>query len=291
MNNRQVAHVWAQQRRESGKGSNFFFRGPTLFSYGDHFIVARFTDATLNGERVVLFNTNTYSISTTRHQSYARDALRGLNVRVIAVNEPDVFSHAANLADMETRANALLMKASRARKYAAMHTANAERIFNDAADYCAAFNVDVPAWLAAGMPEDIRNAMKARAADMKAAQQREREELAREFVTIADEWRNGEREHIPYKFADMPTMLRVNAGADVIETSRGAEVPVAVARNLWRVIKAAHDAGESYIPRGRERVGDFSLTRVNADGSAIIGCHTLEFDELQRMAQTLGIAQ
>src|SRR5512146_2854588 len=85
-NNREVAHVWAQQSQASGRGHNFYFDGPTIYSYGSHFPIARFV-TNERDERAVLFTTRRYSKSTSRHVSYAAQALYGLNVPVFNVRD------------------------------------------------------------------------------------------------------------------------------------------------------------------------------------------------------------
>lgn len=41
MNNLIVAHLWAHEQEESALGSNFFFEGTSIYSYGHHFEVGR----------------------------------------------------------------------------------------------------------------------------------------------------------------------------------------------------------------------------------------------------------
>lgn len=81
----QVAHVWAQQRQTDGRNpsKNIYFEGATIYSYGSHFALARFA-----GPGVVLVNDNSYSVTTAKHQSCVRDALRGLPVTSISVDDP-----------------------------------------------------------------------------------------------------------------------------------------------------------------------------------------------------------
>lgn len=74
--NRMVAHVWAQQTQPSGRSGNgnFYFRDSMIFSYRDSFPIARFaTDA--HGNKIVLFTSHDYSISTAHHKSMARRAI------------------------------------------------------------------------------------------------------------------------------------------------------------------------------------------------------------------------
>lgn len=68
MNNRTVAQRFAEGKT-TGRGSNLFIDGDTIYSYGYHFaICTRF-----NG--YYFFTEDNYSISTSRHKSYVRDAL------------------------------------------------------------------------------------------------------------------------------------------------------------------------------------------------------------------------
>ena len=69
-----VAHVWAQGRQEEGRNParRVFFEGPCLYSYGRHFLTAyRLPDG------AAFLNSDRYSVSTSRHQSDARHAIRG----------------------------------------------------------------------------------------------------------------------------------------------------------------------------------------------------------------------
>jgi hypothetical protein len=69
-----VAHVWAQGRQEEGRNSarRVFFEGPRLFSYGSHFLTGyRLPDG------AAFLNSGRYSVSTSRHQSDARHAVKG----------------------------------------------------------------------------------------------------------------------------------------------------------------------------------------------------------------------
>jgi hypothetical protein len=82
--NSMVAHVWAQRRQDSGKSGNgnFYFEGPFLYSYGSHFLVGY---ALPDGR--ALLNSDGYSISTSRHKSYAWGAVRGRSFHVPNLTE------------------------------------------------------------------------------------------------------------------------------------------------------------------------------------------------------------
>ena len=74
MNNSQLCHAFAHQVRPSGRGSNLYYDGPRLYSYGPHHPLAELRDgfALLNPRRV--------SITTTHHASCAAHALSHLPI-------------------------------------------------------------------------------------------------------------------------------------------------------------------------------------------------------------------
>jgi len=74
----QTCHVWAQQQAETHTGQSgdgrIRFEGPTIFSYGSHFPMARFIGE-YEGKRVVLVNVDSYSSSTGTHKHCVSHAL------------------------------------------------------------------------------------------------------------------------------------------------------------------------------------------------------------------------
>lgn len=75
--NDMVAHVWAQQRQQSGRShnGNFYFEGRTLYSYGTHYPVGIF--AAVGGP--VFLNSSKSSITTEgKHKDPAHHAVRHL---------------------------------------------------------------------------------------------------------------------------------------------------------------------------------------------------------------------
>lgn len=69
--NKELTHAWAHQTQEHGRNSNgsLFFRDKVLFSYGEHFPLARLYN---NGWVVV--NSRSYSLTTGKHRSLAYSA-------------------------------------------------------------------------------------------------------------------------------------------------------------------------------------------------------------------------
>lgn len=109
-------------------------------------------------------------------------------------------------------------------------------------------------------------------------------------VELIAEWRNGRGSVLDRDMTqtDGGALLRVRGG--VIETSWGASVPVSVAPLVWRAAtqcRTAHAAHE-FTRETAPRLGPFTLDHIGADGSITAGCHFIQFDEVRRVAVTLG---
>src|SRR5215204_2054027 len=74
-----VAHLWANQSQAEARnsGRTFYFEGDTIYSYGGHFPIARIVQ-NKRGDRAVLFNAASYSVTTSCHQGMSRSASRHL---------------------------------------------------------------------------------------------------------------------------------------------------------------------------------------------------------------------
>lgn len=76
-----VAHIWASQSQDCGRTSsdNFSFTGPKLYSYAQPIAYILDREHYVLGEdrkTIVLLNSSSYSMTTNRHQSLARQASR-----------------------------------------------------------------------------------------------------------------------------------------------------------------------------------------------------------------------
>lgn len=77
------------------------------------------------------------------------------------------------------------------------------------------------------------------------------------------------------------TFLRLSFDGDNVETSRGACIPVTVAKGLWRRLQRNESIDGMSL--GRYTVGTLK------DGILIVGCHQIPFGELEIIAQLLGL--
>lgn len=313
MNNRGIAHAWANQTKASGKGSNFYFDGPSIYSYGQHFEIARIIERpTADRRGVVLFTTRTYSISTTRHISYARAAIDNVHYRVFDVPRVDVNGntggfkigraersarHAENVAALvgayETAREAVLRGRTdidykmelviEARDMAAAYDSVFSKALRKAdREKIRAVNVG-PAWTNGELNkinakrEAARVADEAAAARREAALQLEMEE-ARGMLAL---WRAGVKNVSMWGFNSLPVALRVSHDGKEIETSHGAAVPVEEARALYARLRAGH---VQFNP-GAEIAG-FPI-HGETGGILKIGCHNIPMAEVEAIAAAL----
>lgn len=292
MNNSQVCHLWANQARETGKGSNLFFEGETIFSYGRHFPIATFTgtiDET--GAQIVLFNADTYSNSTARHQTHVRRALHGLNVRVIECLNVLIDDHESKMQWFENEFNDSIIKAMRARTYAAHHYENAARFACNARAYGRAFMGAIPQWALQGISEELTARIKAEKDKKESAKREAIKKERAEFEKRVVDWQQGNDSLDGIEnYSAMPVYLRMK-DSDTVETTRGASVTLENARKLYVLVRHARgrtDGARENIRRDMPIIDGFNVRNIDHDGNVTIGCHHLEWAQIEQFAKLQG---
>jgi hypothetical protein len=75
-----------------------------------------------------------------------------------------------------------------------------------------------------------------------------------------------------------------------LQTSRGARVPLDHAVKAFRVIKRLRDKGQTYERNGHTiHLGHFALDSIDNAGNVRAGCHTVEWEEIARVATLAGV--
>jgi len=95
------------------------------------------------------------------------------------------------------------------------------------------------------------------------------------------------RKHDPGAPRPAGFVFRLAANGREIESSGGARVSVSAGRRLWAMIRACVARGEPRTwPHGEgPHVGYFTVRAINADGSAVVGCHDITADEARAFAE------
>ncbi len=303
-NHSEVAHVWAQQKQDNGRSGNMFFEGPSIFSYGHHFEIARFV-----GD-VVLFTTRDYSSSTRKHKSYTKRAVSHKTVFIV----PSFTDHNANVEYHLSEITRQIAEIKRA-QYTGYRINTLNSTYSALKEYVRVFKKEISAdnlkqakkvlsiapftdaeydalktkeeKFKAGQEARAKIRYAARDARYKAAAER-REEIARILELWEPEinelnihaWKAGVTMPYGWGNGEMPIALRL--AGDSIETSQGAYVPIETAKTLYGKLKA-RECLEGF------EIGHYTVSGIH-DGKLIVGCHRISLLEIAKMAVTLGIA-
>jgi len=286
----EAAHIWASQSQFMGRAGNIQFEDGVIYSYGRHFPVARF--APEFGD-VVLFTNRGYSSSTGKHKTIIRGAIPG-GFNVVYCDDPTRdASH--NLDKWRAEVNRLRRNFD-AKTHKITRGNLAVEIFKtceSAILYCLALKIPAPEWTnesGAEMMarEYVYEMAKAREAKREAARI-EREKLA--AVDAGERlamWQAGQNP--PQNgFIYCATLLRIKG--EQVQTSRGANIPVADALKLWPLLSRARQSGKTLEAGLRDiHLGAYRFNSFNGQ-TLIVGCHSIEWDQIELIAEQLNLLE
>lgn len=287
----EVAHIWASQSQNSGRAGNIFFDAGVIYSYGLHFPVARFASEL---EDIVLFTNRGYSSSTGKHKSIIRAAIPN-KFAVVYCDDPTRGAE-HNLGQWQKTAERL--RRDFAAKTHKISRGNlAVEIFHhceSAINYCMALDIAFPEWTNETNDEMtardyVYEAAKAREVKREAARIEREKAAALGAVDRLQQWQC----NLPFVSTDgfqyHPTRLRLKS--DFIQTSRGANIPVADAIKLWPLLVRVRESGKTMEAGLREiHLGAYRFNSFNGQ-TLIVGCHSIEWDQLQLMAEQLNLTE
>ena len=297
MNNTQVAHLWASGNKASGKGSNFFFEGDTIYSYGNHFPIARRIN-----ENLYLITQRGYSVSTSKHISYTRRAIPSFAKAFSVANRPDSSFETIReekmkeargmLETVEGRTKPLTFERARSLANFVDETIQLFRSLHDVdvdfvnVSHClelggihgkavALMFMNKGAFEASEAKKQAQR--EAREEKRRAKWERQRELERMEVEKLVPLWRNGEKV-MTWKLRNLPPMLRLIG--DKVETSHGAEVTREEAKRAFAFIVAKLNRGEAWHRNGETcAVGPFSIVAIDSE-IVTVGCHRFNVQEV-----------
>jgi hypothetical protein len=294
--NEEVCHIWAQQTQSEGRASSIFFRDSVIFSYGEHYPMAKIH--TVKGKRVALINSKHVSVTTEQHKSEVRSSLRDL---MPYFSSPDIYNLKAALQCNDERAKGSVLlplkrikvvseesikrefqcileaykTANELRKLMGRATISPKKKDLDAVE--AHLRKRLARYRELNTPEMLVH--KAQQRDKRQALQEQREHmlLGEAIQTFRDRGiRHNSLHRLGYD------LLRIE-GESVV-TSRGAVVPLPEAQMLYRaIISGKHVQGE--------RCGSYTVNAVEScvnpdwqdDKRIRIGCHTFLLSEAHKV--------
>lgn len=297
MNNTQVAHLWASGNKTNGKGSNFYFQGDTIFSYGNHFPIARRVN-----ENLYLITQRGYSVSTSKHISYTRRAIPSYAKTFPVANRPNSSFETIRgekmeearkmLENVEAKTKPLTYERARSLSLFCDETMELLGLFqtvdkdfiyapyqldlgNIKTDCLALMNTHQEAFDLAEIKKHEQREAREEKRRAKYARQAELEKM--EAEKLVPLWRNGEFVNT-WKLRNFPPMLRIVG--DTVQTSHGAEVTREEAKRAFSFIVAKIERGETWH-RNEETcaVGPFSLVSIDPE-TVTVGCHRFTVQEV-----------
>ncbi len=291
--NHEIPHLWAHQSQDEARNStgSLYFEGPTIYSYGSHFPIARHL-TNERGERAVLFTTAHHSVTTSGHCSAVARAIPP-NIPVFRVPHlrsswGDLPNHADNVESYVRHISELLGKARRARVNRDWHQREALELREQLQRYVAFFDL-----INVAIPEsDELDTLQAWITAHEAAEQQRREEAAllaeeerrREHAEQIRRFRAGDM-HASY-IPGLSPMLRVMG--EEVQTSLGARFPLSHARRALTFIRKLRESGQEYVRNGHTiHLGPYVIDRIDADGTVHAGCHVVKWEEIERIIPQL----
>ena len=316
----ELTHVWAHQKATYGraKSTNMYFEGPTIYSYGSHFPMARLVLGKDKKPAAVLLTTRRFSNTTSQHQSDVRSAVSHLTR--FHVTDVRQTKHAVNLNDYRRRIAAAAEEAKAAKALTLDKIDALDKLIAEANAYAEFFKLktrlaypegfDKAAEEARGREEAKKAAdrqakreaaERAKRAAQTAAAHAEFEAKKPEYDADVAKWLAGELKTYPslpiktswprdvrhdlQQKVDGGTRLRVVGSR--IQTSRGAVFEVEKAKPLLALVRAG---GKGTAYHSELSVDGYSGVAVNYDAKTVsVGCHTVTFAEVERVAAQLGL--
>lgn len=306
-NNDELAHVWAHgvdREIRNSNGSIFTSSdGQTVYSYGRHFPMAK--RVRVDGQTVFLVNPDSYSVTTSKHQSDVMRAIRGLGDSYpIAPNcWDDLAGEGAGLAASHWYTRQIEHCIERAAKPRIRQTTR-DAAMADAMQYLASWRethgrfslrVDIDSVTVPDLDE-YKEAAKRVARERKAEAKRQ-QEIAEERNKavrqphIVNAWRqdpyqfNDELGHgIHHSLRNLPeAYLRIDETGVV--TSHGARVGEIIARQALQHIGRMLDAGQ--LVDREYQVGHYGQIGLT-EGQLVIGCHHITWEEVGNFCRFYG---
>jgi hypothetical protein len=280
--NSELSHIWANDPDSSvyKSANSMSCQHGKLYSYST--VIAQIIGDT------VIYNTASYSNTTSKHQGLARQATNHFEKRIyLSVPKMNLSSLELGQADFEQlvlnyneqSVRTLLVKASRSKKYATLYSGQAFSIIKNLEKYAllrglfySCPDIDDLQELAIKADKEAKALEKIR----KAARIKEQEEAL-------INWRKGEdvRNHFEL------TALRIKD--DEIQTTKGARIPLDHAVKFWGLIKSWHEKGVSYVKDHHSiHLGNYSVNRFEND-VLTVGCHSIPYSEIENIAHQLSL--
>jgi hypothetical protein len=294
----EVPHLWAHQRTDHARNpqGNLYFHGKTIYSYGSHYPIAVISEKDSN---TVLFNSNSSTNTTQGQKSSVRSAISHKTI-IYCSNpvEAEHGDHDRNLKDFEYRAKEPANKIGKAKK-PEKYFSEIESIRNEFLAYTGFFKIkfkkkDYPTVFMEPSPELIEQAKERVKREKVLQAQREAKALKlaenqlawwKQNKTYRETGTSESNNLIPAPTGLKHTYLRIDTEGQ-IETSKGIELPMDVARRFYHWCRVMAKSGGCNGDCKKEILG-YPVKVIDSE-HIVIGCHDIQWTEINRIATLAG---
>lgn len=294
----EVAHFWANQTQDEARtaSGNMYFDRTKIYSYGRHYILGQHVEGQ-TGEKAVLLNENTVSVTTTQQQTIVRRASSHLNpifVPTIDTNGTTPYGRdvifKAWIKEIELIGEKLLKS-----KKPEIYLNQIEAIKAKVDKYIFFFGFTLPDELHKLLSIESKetgfnvftdiNEQRQKMID--AAEKKRQKELKAEKKRLAEllpKWRKFESSSF-YGDGTGYSYLRYNQAKNRIETSQHIEVPFEIAKRFYSYLKDTISAG-GCSHCDKTFMDKYQVLQVNSLFIQV-GCHKISMPEIEQIAKEL----
>jgi hypothetical protein len=302
---RAIAHIWANQTQIEARnaGRNFYFSGPTIYSYGSHFPIATILEK--DGEKFCIMTNRTYSNTTSKHIQIVRHANNlptifcenvpiGYKINSVFSDKIDSYFHSENIKAWESKLKFQFGKLANARKKE-IYILEIQRIAKQLEKYLTFFDLKAPKHLKLLLSStdsaeftNYLESEKNRIAKDKAKALKIQKLSHFESLT---KWRSFEFSRLSSRFENVD-YLRYNAAKNRIETSQHIEIPLQIGLNFWDKIQSIILSGGCVSGGCGDKLGKFmdayEIKEITAK-HIVIGCHCILISEIKNLLKNLPV--
>lgn len=257
--NSEIMHVFAQRTQSNGRTSNenVFFTGNKIYSYGYHYLLGEFLD-----DNTILINDKGYSISTSKHISYLRQAV-SQHKRFYTTETDEKY--------LITKLNSELVKLTKAKK-PEIYISSINYLFAKYCEFQEFKKLPINKELkkihtTANNGANLENYKKF----IQAKEAKEKREKLKKFKAIYNDFKNYETDRI-YKGLTGFDYLRISKDKKYIETSQEIKIDIEEAQKIAKAIKL----GLNIVG---QKLKYYTINKFDKNG-LIAGCHNIPKTEI-----------
>jgi hypothetical protein len=297
----QVLHLWANQTQSDARSRNVFFHGRDVYSYGRHYRLGRIVE--FRGKRVALINGDGYSVTTSKHISWAQSATSHLPTvvlkdfdwswdvpRLIREGLTRQMNEIIESIERHFRSRKFYPRTERGESHwmgwkgstysdgarVKAHNELCDTLgmkslrLDIGTDFIQDYNAHADLMIERKRERDAFNLTPYGIERLRIESERRQAALASKSSREIEAWKAGTGSRTEAVRSLEPQIIRVNG--DQVETSRGAVVSLAEARKFLAIV-------ERGSLKSGTQVGSYTYLKTVSDGIIQIGCHRISVEQ------------